>query len=363
MLERLECVRIAVQIERTRFSSRMVDVVENVLALSLFDTKKKGMTAPSLDIVFVRHAHSCGNAKEFSNRSKLYKLVKLQTKDPTISDLGVMQIQTALTATNIHDFTLQQFYQEAIDHVFCSDFMRACETALNLFPQQHVQVVPYIGEKSRSPLLVRLGIDLENATTTPTETIKRLHKMKYDLRHFSYDFYETIVKDKSAPTPNLKKFFEVVVLQHWMNPQSPFYLFHQKAHVRVAIVTHGHLMRDFFLQHTHFNATEFFAKKPIFANEHCQHQRFQDYVPRRIAVGNVSSFLMKAFTPTQIRRFLTRKLKFDVPMILYETNAVYDPITKTCMSYNDVRFLQSAEGRKHHVLRCEPHIRAISTLK
>lgn len=274
-----------------------------------------------------------------------------------------MQIQTALTATNIHDFTLQQFYQEAIDHVYCSDFMRACETALTLFPQQPVQVVPYIGEKSRSPLFVRMGIDLENATTTPAETIKRLHKMKYDLSQLSYDLYEDIVQGKSAPTPNLLQFFKVVVLQHWMNPHSPYYLFHQKTHVRVAIVTHGHLMRDFFRKHTHFNAAEFFARKPIFANEHCQHQHFQDYVPRRIAVGNVSSFLMKGFTPAQINRLLDRKLKFEMPMILYETNAVYDPITKTCMAYDDVRFLQSAEGRKHHVLRCEPHIRAISTLK
>lgn len=218
------------------------------------ETSKENMQGEKqLDIIFVRHAHSCGNAKEFSDRSKLYKLLKLQTKNPNLSNLGLMQIGTALEATNVHNLTLHQFYQEAVDHVYCSDFLRACETALLLFPQRQVSVVPYVGEKSHSALFVKLGLDLENAASSPSETLKYLHKMKYPLHQLDYDLYETIVKNNSIPTPSVRRFLKHIVLQHWMNSDSPFYLFKNRDHVRVAIVTHGHFMRDFFGKETKLN--------------------------------------------------------------------------------------------------------------
>lgn len=310
-----------------------------------------------MEIYFIRHAHSCGNAKEFSERSKLYKMVRLQTLNPQLSDLGVMQARQALTATDSHGETLKQCLGR-IEHVFCSDMMRAMETAALLFPSwKKIGVVPYIGEKSRWKLFVDLGLDRENRAQLPAATGKRLRALGYDVDRFDYGLYQEMTGGRPR-YPDRRRFWERVVLAHWMNPESPFCLLGEKRVVRVAVVSHGHFLRNLVSKDTEAVAA-FWTSTPLFRLPHCPRP---DYATRRPALGNVGILKFRT-SRSRVQEWVSDHRPFPVPRYVFETNAVYDPETGECLEYDDVRFVRAPHGRLHHVSRCDRHVREIPSLR
>lgn len=314
----------------------------------------------SLEILFVRHAQSCSNVKEYSTQGKLHKLLVLQQANPHLSDLGLMQIEQAKTATDIHGNSLKSFLS-SVDMVCSSDMLRAMETAYNLFPDREITVLPLVGEKAKAKLFIHLNLDVENKPQGPIDSVRRLKALKYDTSHFDYELYLKITQGH-IPFPNINKFLKEVILHHWMNPESQFYLWKNTEptkKIRIVIVSHGHFLRELVAQQTKA-MFQFWHSAPTFQLPHCHEEK--DYIPSRPAIGNVGMFLMH-MTRKDIQEFLKHKKKFHVPENIFETNAVYDEKTKTCMKYNKYRFIRPEFGRKHHVSRCSQVIRDIPTLK
>lgn len=252
------------------------------------------MDEKTLEILFTRHSSSCGNAREFSDRGKLYKLAKLQSLNPPLSNLGLMQIETALAAQNQDGLTFKKFIRSTVDKVCCSDMLRACETAKNLFPDREITVLPFVGEKSKAKLFIHLN----NRQHGPIDTVRRLKELKYDTSHFNYNLYVELTKGK-IPFPNKKKFWEEIVLKKWFNPASPFYLFKHRNRVRVLIVSHGHFLRDLVTEDT--KATpDFWHSRSLFQpsengcltvqQKHCSEP---NYKPRVSDIGNVGTFMLR----------------------------------------------------------------------
>jgi broad specificity phosphatase PhoE len=286
-------------------------------------------------------------------------MLVLQQANPHLSDLGLVQTKQALTAQDVDGQTLKQ-YLSHVDFVCSSDMLRAQETAKNLFPSREITVLPYIGEKSRAKLFIHLNLDVENKPQGPIDSVRRLKALGYDTSHFDYELYVEITQGH-IPFPNVRKFFQHVVLEHWMNPDSPFYLWqnrNKKDHIKIVLVSHGHFLRDLVSQDTRAMFT-FWHSTPRFQLSHCEDKK---YIPSRPAIGNVGMFSMK-FTASSIHKFLHEKHKFKAPTNIFETNAVYDPKTQTCLKYNKTRFILPEFGHKHHVSRCAPEIQNISTLK
>ncbi len=285
-------------------------------------------------------------------------MLKLQTLNPQLSNLGIDGIETALGATTERGTTLREFLDAEIDYVFCSDFMRAIETAMLLFPSRHVNVVPYIGETSKAKLFVKMGWDLENKQENEDTTLARLRGMKYPTTRLHYNLYNSVTGGKN-PSPNMQRFFERVVVEHWMNPESPYCLFsEQRTHVRVVVVTHGNVLRSSLPKFANI-PNAFWYHEPIFRDRFCT----EPYKPTMPAVGNVGMLLSTDLTFPKLHRLLLKKEKLKCPLYLFDTLAAYDPETGQCMKYNHRRFVLPEFGRQAHVRRCDSHIRAIPSLK
>ena len=324
----------------------------------------------TIEIVWIRHGHSCGNAKEFSERGLFHKLLKLQSLNPSLSNLGLLQIQQAKTA--YHDVrpkksrgrtskkVLNDFLQQKVDFVFCSDMLRAMETAYNLFPKKDIHVLPYVNESSKAKLFIKLNLDVENRSQGPIDSVRRLKHLGYDPSHYNYEEYVDLTNGR-IPFPNMHRFMEEVVMNHWFNRQSEFTLFpkgERRKKICVAIISHGHFLRNLVRDATRTPST-FWNSKPYFKSVHCQDLDYQSGEP---AFGNVAMFTLRLTLP-EVRKFLKSGTRLPAVKKLYETDASYDPKTKTCMEYDQKRSILPQYGRKSHVLRCPAHVRNISTLK
>lgn len=283
-----------------------------------------------IQFLWIRHAHSCGNAKSVSTRSNLYKALFLQSRNPQISNLGVVQINQARQALSPNKQTLGDFLDHQIDLVCSSDMTRAIETALLLFPQKIVHVVPFVGEHAFSELARRINLDVENQPDSP----KKIPRVNYDLYTNKHD------------RPNFIKFLEKIVVKHWMEKkihtlEKPF---------RIAIVSHGNFMKNMFLHHTQTNK-RVFQETPYFVPNHCLRPHYKPTVP---AIGNLGMFTT-LWTRENVQDHLSGKQRLPKLMPVYETNAVYDPTTGQCIEYDGKRFITSGLSR-HHVYRCHPRI-------
>ena len=144
------------------------------------------------------------------------------------------------------------------------------------------------------------------------------------------------------PFPNKKKFWEEIVLKQWFNPASPFYLFKHRNRVRVLIVSHGYFLRDLVAEDT--KATPDFWHSPsLFQQKHCSEPNYKPSVP---AIGNVGTFMLRV-----TEKDLQHK-RLPAPTNIFETNATYDSENKTCLQYNEKRFIKPEYGRKKYVTRC-----------
>lgn len=320
------------------------------------------MSEPSLDILWVRHGSSCGNSKEFSTRSKLYKLAYLQSKNPCLSNLGLAGVQVAMQAKDADGLTVRSFLNQGVDRVFSSDLLRAIETALLISNHRTVTVLPYVGEQPKLKFLVKAGLDLENKQENEAVTRQRLNDLGYDTKKVNYQFYhELVAKPDDPPAPNLHHLVEKVIMKHWMNSESPHYLFTgNRQHVRVAIVTHGHFLRQNLPKFSHI-AQPFWVQEPIFRDPFCT----EPYQPTMFALGNVGMILSPKLDGAGLARWLSnpKHYKFRTPLYVFDTSAAFDPTTGECMKYNHRRFILPEHGRKVHVDRCNSAVRGIPTLK
>ncbi len=289
-----------------------------------------------LELVFIRHAHSCGNAKEFSNATKLTKLLFLQTLNPHLSDLGLLQIAQARSIKPLKHFL------DKVDYVFCSDMVRAMETSLLLFPKtRDIQVIPFIGESSRSKAFIHLNLDIENQAQGPIDSIKRLKALGYDTTRFDYEEYVDLTRGK-IPFPSFKKFMSNIVKDHWMNLNSLFCLLKSGKTVRVAIVTHGNMLKEILnLQNLPKHFLD--ARNAQFQPAHCHNI---NYEPTLNSIGNIG-----------IVMFQVKNSELGDPQYIYDTNAVYD---EECMEYlKEKRFLKHVYGTLKYVKRCSKEIQGI----
>jgi broad specificity phosphatase PhoE len=295
----------------------------------------------------------------------VHKVLKLNHLNPHLSNLGLLQIKQAKKAYHGDNKrnNVKRFLKEKVDMVCCSDMVRAMETAYNLFPKQEINVIPYVNEKGRSQLFVKLNWDLENHTQGPIDSVRRLKAMGYDPSHYEYGLYLDITQGR-LPFPNRKKFFQKVVLDRWLNPESPFYVLpphHTKKSrrpFRIAIVSHGHFLRDLVSQASRAPKS-FWSSTPYFRPVHCRNEH---YTPDGPAVGNVGMFLMK-LTEHDIEDYVRHRHRLPAPYNIFETNAIYNPDTKQCMEYDGKRFILPEYGQKSHVERCPANIRNMKALK
>lgn len=317
-----------------------------------------------LQILWIRHAHSCGNAKEFSPTTKLHKALFLQTLNPQLSDLGGLQIEQARAAEDPQRRTLGEFLSEQVDLVCSSNMLRALETAHGLFPERTVTVLPYVSERTFSELARRMHWDLENQAEGIERTLERLRSLHYDTQWLDYALYRKVSTEQqdNVLRPDFRRFMEHVVFDHWWNPQSSFHLplrGRRDRPFRVAIVTHGNFLLDM-IQHATQTPSSLWTDPPYFSTAHCLRPHYR---PNRPAIGNVG-MTTTLWQRSDVEGFLLhRSSRLPAVHLVYETNAVYDPVTKTCLEYDGRRFVQAHEGRKHHVRRCHPWIRNLPTLK
>lgn len=327
----------------------------------------------AVQVLWIRHTHSCGNAKSFSQRTKLYQALFLQTLNPQISDLGIMQVEQARAALSPKQRTLGEFLAEQVDLVCSSNLMRAIETAYRLFPDKTVTVLPYVGEHAFSELARMMNWDVENQAEDESRTLERLQAFQYDTTRINYRFYNAVAAEYQdwVLRPDLGHFLERVVWQHWFNPQSPHRLPRSPVParpLRVAIVTHGNFLLDMIRNHTSTPDT-LWNDVPYFQPLHCARP---DYRVERPAIGNIG-MVITVWTRDVLQDYIfhshsKRKKKSSKHGLLhpvrlvYETNAAYDPLTQSCLEYDGKRFVTARHGYQHHVGRCQPEIRNIPTL-
>lgn len=327
----------------------------------------------SVQILWIRHAHSCGNAKSFSKNTKLYQAVFLQTLNPQISDLGIMQVEQAQQALSPAKRSLGEFLAEQVDMVCSSNMMRAIETAYRLFPEQSVTVLPYVGEHVFSELARKMNWDVENQAEDEPRTLERLKAFQYDTTRIDYRLYNKVAAEYQdwVLRPDLRHFLERVVWHHWFNVHSSYQLPPSPVAarpLRVAIVTHGNFLLDMIRHHTS-TPDRLWNDQPYFQPLHCARP---DYRVERPAIGNIG-MVTTVWTRDVVQNFIfhsrpNQNKKNPTPHklppvgLVYETNAVYDPLTQSCLEYDGKRFVTYEHGYRHHVRRCQPAIRHIPTL-
>ncbi len=318
---------------------------------------------PVLEILWHRHSFACHNAQSFSKSSKLFFLINLQERDPSLADIGFAQIENALQSQNDQGETLQT-YLKKVDRVFCSDMLRAMETAAVLYPKHDIQVLPYVGELTPSNIYVHLSVSQSNKPQTPLESMHKLESLGYNTRKFHYQFYKELTQG-AIPFPNVHHFFERVVLAHWMNPLSRHYLFRDRDYMCVAVVSHSHFIARVVTEITR-TPEAFWTDQSIYRVPSCKDvpwpQKSSSKVDKSLAnVGTVSM----SMTPSQVEAYCQHhKPTLAAAAKIFDSNAIWDPKLGQCLRFQEKRkVLEWDQGHKHHVLRCSSPIRNIPTLK
>lgn len=307
----------------------------------------RGPQKNSINLIFIRHAHSCGNAKEFSSKHKLYKLMKLQTRNPSLSDLGLIQVEHARE-------TVPEL--KNVDVVYSSEMVRALETAAHLFPTQTIRICPFVAEVPTNQVFVSLKLDLENAPESKETTLVRLEQLNYDTRRFDYSLYDEFTTSTKPTRPSPHKFWVNVVVRHWLNPDSPFCILGKT----VALITHSHLINEI-LKGT-VGKSWLFEQKPKHMYHRCKHV---DYKPETLSVGNVGmiSFAAKLTRNMRIREIPKEStIALARATYLYDNNAVFDEVSRSCVSFKKKK-RAIVQGRKEFVQRCGEHIRNIEEIR
>lgn len=163
-----------------------------------------------VEIVFVRHGFSCANAT-----ARFEEDFEAHLHDP------------ALTNAAVEDLKLTK--APAVDLVFCSTLLRAQETALRMFSNYPVYVVPFVSET---------GSEIENSAGTVAQQKKwhREHGTGVSRLH-----YEWATKNgrytKDVNVSSWPKFLRW--LRHWLVCSA-------QKHWKIAVVCHADLISTIF---------------------------------------------------------------------------------------------------------------------
>lgn len=158
-------------------------------------------------IYFIRHGFSCANLTH-SNNKKQYKLPKnipmyYELPDPILANKGIHESKSMVPVTKKLNHT----------KVLCSSLNRAIETALHMFPNDTIYIVPYIKEDNN---------EIDNTSqdiNTKIILLKKLYSKDFHRLNFTY------INDKNKNYVSLVK-FKNFIQNHFENE-------------RIAVVTHS----------------------------------------------------------------------------------------------------------------------------
>jgi len=175
-------------------------------------------------VVFIRHGFSCANAIEKSgNILEQYK--RLFYVDPPLTNYALNKISPMKKKYNSVKF----------DYILSSTMIRAEETALSLFPNKQILVVPYIKE-------INFGFD-NVITDNPTEQLDKINK-KLNKENLNY-YYSTTKNDEWLKTSHLSDYdkFKDIILTDIVRKTT---FRNGKRTITIAVITHSNFMKDIF---------------------------------------------------------------------------------------------------------------------
>lgn len=312
-----------------------------------------------LEIVWIRHGHSCGNAKYFSHHPKLYRDLFLKTKNPALSNLAWAQLEEVQTAVRVGNKRQKlKTFLNSIDVWCCSDLLRAMETCYLLKNsvrsgrKKDICVLPYVNEVPKSRWLIKFKLDQENQTQGPTESIQRLKELRYDTTQFNYNLYVKLTQGK-LHYPNLKTFCQKVLLDTWFATNNNKRR-GKKTLVRMAIVSHGNFLQEF-IQQTR-SKDIFYHQQPLYRPLQCRHRISED--EKHESLSNLSMFRIR-LNQRQVQDYVDDSIRHPLPSV----KSIYNPDTVMfqgqCYRLTDKKNVTSTEANSKMVTRCPYNIRKI----
>ena len=158
-----------------------------------------------ITLYMIRHGLSCCNV--LHHKELRLAMFNLLHKDPYLSNKGVHQslkCQAFLKSKNVN-----------VDVVLCSSLIRAIETAVYMFPENRVEIAPYICEERCS---------LEN---TPYETKRQKDRLQKHVE--GYERVKHCKQTKGLSDTNLKEFIKYITENY-------------DTSLRIAVVTHSNFL-------------------------------------------------------------------------------------------------------------------------
>lgn len=162
---------------------------------------------------FIRHGFSCGNIKHELDKlpSEIKnKTLKLKNFDPYLSKVGINQ-------SSYYGSKLRKKMIPSV--VLCSSMNRAIQTALHMFPNSEIIVIPYIKE---------IGTSHESICTdlkTKKESLKVMYPRKFQQLNFKF------ITDNNINSLSFNKF------KSFINRKFP-----KNMHKNMCVVTHSMYM-------------------------------------------------------------------------------------------------------------------------
>lgn len=168
-----------------------------------------------LSVIFTRHATSCQNHINIHGDEEFQHWSKKYYTDPELTDRAIADMPMARPPD--------------VDSVMSSTMIRAQETAMYLYPERNVTVVPYLREIGDSPE--------STLTVTPRHQESFLSAERRDLTHVA----RGNKWNKSAHMSDYEAFERFMARWAWM-----LHIRTGRTKFKVLVVTHSSLMMQIF---------------------------------------------------------------------------------------------------------------------
>lgn len=187
-----------------------------------------------MNIYFIRHGFSCTNIHYLNPNTNV--LGKEYYDDPLLSNTGVKDSKSMAKFTKTMDYTV----------VACSPLNRAIETALHMFPNNYIFIIPYVKEIRDTPDCTSVNLEVKK------KLFKKLYPKHYNRLIFDYINDENIntssyLEFKKFVNENFKGHTMCVIthslymIKHLKIPKNPFpnnnciYKIHFKNYIKTLI--------------------------------------------------------------------------------------------------------------------------------
>ena len=168
-----------------------------------------------MDIYFIRHGFSCTNIHYLNPNTNV--LNEKYYNDPLLANTGVKDSKSMAKFTKTMKYTI----------VACSSLNRAIETALLMFPNDYIFVIPYVKEIRDTPDCTSINLEEKK------KLFKKLYPKQYKRLIFDYIDNENI---NTYSYPKFKKFVtknfnnhtlcvvthSLFMIKHLKVPRKPF---------------------------------------------------------------------------------------------------------------------------------------------